>query len=173
MMDVRGAPRLTTRPLFPNMITAVPSSFMGSNSTTTVLAATRRLALAMLFALLGLAAPSLVHAQTTYLSEDFEGGLPSSNFSATGNGVSWQINSTYSYAGSKAAWFQSNAGAGTANGYLQSRTIDLSGSTKPLLSFWHIAALERFITGMSLWLVLTLTVRRAALAESFCLAARL
>ncbi len=82
----------------------------------------------------------------TYLSEDFESGLPSANFTDVGFGVGWQTNSTYTFGGTKAAWFQT---AGTSsptlnNDALTSRAFSLSGSTKPILTFWHIAALERF-----------------------------
>ena len=87
-------------------------------------------------------------SQTSYLSEDFESGLPSTNFALKGPGigpwVQWQPNTNYAFAGSKSAWLQTNSSSGLQNGTLESRTINLSASTKPLLTFYHICALERY-----------------------------
>lgn len=81
-------------------------------------------------------------AAQSYLSEDFESGLPSSNFAPDGQtGVQWTTNNTYAYGGSKSAYFQTSAG--NTNGYVVSRTVNLASSTRPLLTFYHIAALEK------------------------------
>jgi hypothetical protein len=87
-----------------------------------------------------LAPSSGVKAQT-YFTEDFESGFPG-NFSIQGVGAQWQQNSTYAYTGSKSAWFQTSAG--NTNTVLVSNGINLSGSTRPQLTFNHIAALERY-----------------------------
>src|SRR5204863_7221332 len=72
----------------------------------------------------------------------FESGLPSANFSSQGVGQAWTTNSAYSFAGTQAAYYQTSAG--NPNGYLVSKVMNLSGSTRPLLSFYHIAALEKY-----------------------------
>src|SRR5205823_6395202 len=96
----------------------------------------------VIYLLLGVllaALPAGLRAQT-YLSEDFESGVNSTNFSDQGTGNAWATNTTYQYAGSNSAWFQTNGGNGNTNDALTSRVFNLSGPTKPLLTFNHIAA---------------------------------
>src|SRR4051812_43043257 len=95
-----------------------------------------------LFLTLALVAIAGSATAQTYLTEDFETAFPGSNFALAGSGPQWTVNTTYFFGGGHAAYFKSVAGAANQNGgYLMSKMMDLTTSTRPLLSFWHIAAL--------------------------------